>query len=74
MEQFTQGNFLVKGILRKEKTQANFIITKTFKGYTQRCTDVPGYNRDYVCRENMNQLKKWLQCDLKSFDLISNNE
>jgi hypothetical protein len=63
-------DFLVDGILRKEKKKVMYTITKIPNGFQQRCTDIVGYNRDYISKENMTDLKKWLQVDFKSFDLI----
>ena len=65
--------FTVEGFLRIEKTNAVYVIQKTQNGFTQRCFNVKGYNRDYVSNEKMNDLKKWLQIDFKSFDIINKN-
>lgn len=40
------------------------VLTKTRRGWAQRSA-TRGWDREYVSRENMNDLKAWFACDFK---------
>ena len=67
--------FYVVGSRRFDKKRTvTLALTPTTNGWSQRCADDPALNVDYVCGENLRELKEWFLCDCTRFTLHETRE